>query len=154
MFTIEQIHSLNDEIVAAIASLESVTQNNTQHINTDQTGVGMQTHSSLSLDLTAPNFGLSDNDIAQLVRNGGVVDDYSVVPRSRFNSIVLHRTLNLRNAPSTDMASYATSIHNMLSDVVSFSRVLGGDGSVIDITLRGSSLTSDVNALFSTGYTE
>ena len=83
------------------------------------------------------------------MRNGGVGDGYTVVARRRFNSIVLHRPLNLREAPSTDMASYTTYVHNKLSDIVSFSRVLAGDGGVMDLTLRGDSLTSDVNVALS-----
>ena len=150
----ERLLCLNDEYESALTFLENPVQNNTLHLNREQTGTGLQTHSFPTLDPTAPNFGLSSNDVVQLVRNGGEINGYTVVPRNRFNSVVLHRTLNLRDAPSTDMASYTVYVHNMLSDIVSFSRVLAGDGSVINITLRGDSLTSDVNALLSSrdGY--
>ncbi|XP_076873809.1 uncharacterized protein LOC143523314 isoform X1 [Brachyhypopomus gauderio] len=150
----DQIRCLNDEYMSAITTLESDMQINTQRINTEQTGCGVQVQARPTLDPTAPNFGLSAGNIADLVRDGGVVNDYTVVPRTRFNSIVLHRSLNLRDAPTTDLASYAVYIHNVLSEIVAFSRTLAGDGGVIDITLRGSSLTSDVNAVLSSrdGY--
>ena len=42
--------------------------------------------------------------------------------------VVLQRTLNLCDAPSTGVASYIVYKCNRPSDMVSFSRVLAGDG--------------------------
>ena len=59
---------------SALTFLENSGQNNAQHRNTEQTGTGLQAHRFPTLDPTAPSFGLSDGDIAVLMRNGGVVD--------------------------------------------------------------------------------
>ncbi|MGL5117767.1 MAG: hypothetical protein ACRC7H_00950, partial [Plesiomonas shigelloides] len=104
----------------------------------EQTNQTNETMTDTSLDETQ-----------RLVRDGGRVGEYTVVPRRKFNSLEVHRILNLRSITTTDMADYVTFLHESLSEIVSFSRQLAGDGRLINITLRGPSLTSDVNSILS-----
>lgn len=72
-----------------------------------------------------------------------------MVPRSKFNSFEVHRDLNLQLITTTDMAVYVVFLHEALSEIVSFSRHSAGDGGLMNITLGGASLTSDVNTILS-----
>ncbi len=118
-------------------------------VNSRQTGNGVGTQSRHTLDLTDPNMGLKHSEIESLVRQGGNVAGYTIVPRARFNGLEIHRIINLREISSTDLADYTVFLHDMFSEIVAFSRLLGGDSSLININLRGASLTSDVNTLLS-----
>ena len=64
--------------------------------------------------------------IQRLVREGGRVGDYVISPRHRFNSTVVTRTLNFRDAPTTDMASYVQHLYNTFNDIIEFGKTLGG----------------------------
>ncbi|KAI2645089.1 putative DNA polymerase [Labeo rohita] len=119
--------------------------------NQTQIGEGLGNQPHRTLDLTDPNMGLTQDEIESLVREGGDVAGYSVIPRARFNGLEIHRIINLREISSTNLADYTVFLHDTLSEIVAFSRLLGGDGSLINITLRGASLTSDVNTLLSQG---
>ncbi len=68
---------------------------------------------------------LSRTEIDTLIREGGFVNGYHVLPRPRFNSVSLRRSMNLREINSTDLASYHTSLHGMLSEIVAFAREIG-----------------------------
>ncbi|XP_056591324.1 uncharacterized protein LOC130431856 isoform X1 [Triplophysa dalaica] len=94
---------------------------------------------------------LSQNDLDTLRCTGGNVADYTIVPRPFFNGLEIHRNMNLREIASTDLAAYTIFVQDALSEIVSFSRQLGGEGSFINISLRGPSLKSDVNALLRPG---
>ncbi|MGL5905024.1 MAG: hypothetical protein ACRCZO_20250, partial [Cetobacterium sp.] len=118
-------------------------------LNSPQIGEGPSPPQYHAFDPAAPNMGLTQGEIDSLVRDGGVVHEYTVIPRARFNGLEIHRLINLRQISSTDFAVYSTFLHDLLAEIVSFSRLLAGDGGVINITLRGSSLTSDVDALLS-----
>ena len=48
---------------------------------------------------------------------------------------------------ATDMAAYMGHIHDTLSGIVDVSRTLDGENGLLNITLRGNSLTSDVNVM-------
>ncbi|KAL0148364.1 hypothetical protein M9458_056344, partial [Cirrhinus mrigala] len=122
-----------------------------QFVNSQQIGEGLGNQPHRTLDLTDPNMGLTQDEIESLVREGGDVAGYSVIPRARFNGLEIHRIINLREISSTNLADYTVFLHDTLSEIVAFSRLLGGDGSLINITLRGASLTSDVNTLLSQG---
>ena len=80
-------------------------------------------------------------------REGGLFGDYRVVSRPNFNSMVLHRALNFRGVGSTDMASFMTHVYDTLNDILEVSKTLAGENGVFNITLRGESLTTDVNAM-------
>ncbi|XP_048008700.1 uncharacterized protein LOC125243250 [Megalobrama amblycephala] len=118
-------------------------------LNSPQIGEGSSPPQYHAFDPAAPNMGLTQGEIDSLVRDGGIVHEYTVIPRARFNGLEIHRLINLRQISSTDLAVYSTFLHDLLAEIVSFSRLLAGDGGVINITLRGSSLTSDVDALLS-----
>lgn len=45
-------------------------------------------------------------DIETLLREGGSVNEYHVLPRPRFNSVSLRRSLNMREIRSQDLATY------------------------------------------------
>ncbi|KAL0149348.1 hypothetical protein M9458_055386 [Cirrhinus mrigala] len=122
-----------------------------QFVNSQQIGEGLGNQPHRTLDLTDPNMGLTQDEIESLVREGGDVAGYTVIPRARFNGLEIHRIINLREISSTNLADYTVFLHDTLSEIVAFSRLLGGDGSLINITLRGASLTSDVNTLLSHG---
>lgn len=120
-----------------------------QFVNSQQTGEGVGTRPHHTLDLTDPCMGLTQAEIETLVREGGDVAGYTVVPRGRFNGLEIRRLINLREISSTDLSDYTVFLHDTFSEIVAFSRLLGGDGSLINITLSGPSLTSDVNTLLS-----
>nr|XP_021323064.1 uncharacterized protein LOC110438038 isoform X1 [Danio rerio] len=90
-------------------------------------------------------------DIETLLRDGGNVNEYHVLPRPRFNSVSLRRTLNMSEIRSQDLASYHIRLHDTMDDIVSFARQIGGDGSVINLCLRTPTLKSDVNAVLTPG---
>ncbi|XP_053481752.1 uncharacterized protein LOC128608210 [Ictalurus furcatus] len=114
--------------------------------NSQQVGCGSD---SQSFNPSEPNFGLSEAAIESIVREGGSVGDYTVVPRRRFNGLEIRRRINMRVITAPDLAAYAIFLHDIMSEIVSFSRLLAGDGGLINITLRGPSLPSDVNAVLS-----
>nr|XP_055068853.1 uncharacterized protein LOC129450248 [Misgurnus anguillicaudatus] len=93
------------------------------------------------------DMGLTPDDVERLVRDGGEFNGYTVVPRTRFNSLEILRNINLRAIASTDMASYVLFLDGVLNDIVSISRIFAGDGGIIHVLLSGESLMSDVNAL-------
>ncbi|KAI2645178.1 DNA polymerase [Labeo rohita] len=76
---------------------------------------------------------------------------YTVVPRPYFNGLELHRVLNLREISSTDLAAYTMFVQNVLSEMVTFSRQMAGQGGFINLSLKGPSLKCDVNAVLSPG---
>ncbi len=121
-----------------------------QFANT-QTGEGNGTLSHRTLDLNDPRMGLTQDEIDSLVRHGGGVGGYTIVPRARFNGLEIHRIINFREISSTDLTDYTVFLHDRLSEIVTFSRLLAGCDSLINITLRGPTLTSDVNTLLSAG---
>ncbi len=82
-------------------------------VNSRQTGNGVGTQSRHTLDLTDPNMGLKHSEIESLVRQGGNVAGYTIVPRARFNGLEIHRILNLREISSTDLADYTVFLHDM-----------------------------------------
>lgn len=118
--------------------------------NLSQTGYGVvnPTDNSNTADTLT---GLSQSDVDTLVRDGGTVSDYTIVPRPYFNGLEIHRNLNLREIITTDLAAYTIFVQNILSEMVSFSRDIGGDGSYINISLKGPSLKSDVNTILCPG---
>ncbi|XP_059395371.1 uncharacterized protein LOC132127485 [Carassius carassius] len=120
-----------------------------QFLNSQQLGAGAGTQPHHTPDLTDPCMGLTQAEIETFVRVGGNVAGYTVVPRGRFNGLEIHRLINLREISSTGLADYTAFLHDTFSEIVAFSRLLGGDGSLINITLSGPSLTSDVNTLLS-----
>ncbi|XP_065122769.2 uncharacterized protein [Paramisgurnus dabryanus] len=94
---------------------------------------------------------LSAVDIEALIRDGGTVNDFHVYPRPRFNSVELQRSMNLREIRATDLASYHIRLHDTMNEMVTFARRIGGDNSVINFTLRGPRLNSDVSVILSPG---
>ncbi|KAF4073592.1 hypothetical protein AMELA_G00244950 [Ameiurus melas] len=112
--------------------------------NSQQVGWGSDSHSFNPSD---PSFGLSA--IESIVREGGSVGGYTVVPRPRFNGLEILRCINMRVITAPDLAAYTLFLQDLMSEIVSFSRLLAGDGGLINITLRGPSLPSDVNAVLS-----
>ncbi|MGL5597509.1 MAG: hypothetical protein ACRDDA_05195, partial [Aeromonas sp.] len=94
---------------------------------------------------------LKDVDLDALIRNGGTLNGYHVLPRPRFNSVELRRPMNLRQINSTDLASYHIRLHDTMDEIVTFARQIAGEGGVISLTLRGASLKTDVNAVLSQG---
>lgn len=55
--------------------------------------------------------------------------------------------MNLREINSTDLAAYHIFFHDTMAEVVSLARHIGGDGSVINLTLKGPNLKSDVTGV-------
>ncbi|XP_052396589.1 uncharacterized protein LOC127944585 [Carassius gibelio] len=121
----------------------------THAYDSEQIGTGLL--DSVMSDSTGPFAGLSQNDVDRLARDGGVVEGYTIVPRPHFNGLELHRDLNLREISSPNLAAYTIFVQNVLSEMVSFSRQIAGQGGFINISLRGPSLRRDVNAVLSPG---
>ncbi|KAI7789865.1 putative DNA polymerase-like protein [Triplophysa rosa] len=93
----------------------------------------------------------SSVDLDALIRDGGTINGYRVLQRSRFNSVELRRPMNLRDIGATDLATYHVRLHETMNEIATFARQIGGDGSVVSISLRGPSLKSDVTAILSPG---
>lgn len=155
--------TLQDLITTEVEMLDSTDPNLCERLeqliqthanDSEQIGTGLL--DPVLSDPTGPFAGLSQNDVDRLARDGGVVGGYTVVPRPYFNGLELHRDLNLREISSPNLAAYTIFVQNVLSEMVSFSRQMAGQGGFINISLRGPSLKRDVNAVLSPGndYTE
>ncbi len=94
---------------------------------------------------------LSRTEIDTLIREGGFVNGYHVLPRPRFNSVSLRRSMNLREINSTDLASYHTSLHSMLSEIVAFAREIGHDAPVINMTMSAPTLQTPISGVLTPG---
>lgn len=94
---------------------------------------------------------LSRTDVDRLIREGGDVNGYHVLPRPRFNSLTLRRTTNLREINSTDLASYHIRLHDMLTGIVNFAREFDQNSPVINITLTAPSLQTPVIGILTHG---
>ncbi|XP_016333401.1 uncharacterized protein LOC107681606, partial [Sinocyclocheilus anshuiensis] len=104
-----------------------------------------------STSRTADPAGTTRAIIDAAIRNGGTVNGFCVLPRPRFNSVDLRRTMNMREIMSTDLASYHVSLHNAMDEIVSFAQQIGGDASVINLVMTAPSLNSSVNAVLTPG---
>ncbi len=85
-------------------------------------------------------------NIDALIRHGGILNGYYITPRPRFNSVEMQRTMNMHKIRSTDLASYHILLHKKIEEIASFARRIGGDSSVINLTMNSESLKSSVNA--------
>ncbi|XP_067296541.1 uncharacterized protein [Pseudorasbora parva] len=94
---------------------------------------------------------LSSTDVDTLIREGGFVNGYHVLPRPRFNSVSLRRSMNLREINSTDLASYHTRLHNLLSEIVGFAREIGSEAPVINMTMSAPALQTPVSGVLTSG---
>ncbi len=112
-----------------------------------------------SISATSNNYDPSPSDATEpsqinfdaLIRHGGIVNGYYVTPRPRFNSVELRRTLNMCEIRSTDLTSYHILLHQKIEEIASFARRIGGDSSVINLTMNSKSLKSSVNAVLTPG---
>ncbi len=59
--------------------------------------------------------------------------------------------MNLREINSTDLASYHTSLHGMLSEIVAFARKIGHDAPVINMTMSAPTLQTPINGVLTPG---
>lgn len=117
-------------------------------INSDeQVGAGPSNNESSGYDPSAPDMGLSQDCIARLVREGGHVGDFTIVPRPRFNGLEIRRTLNFREIVTDDYAAYNIFLQDILNEIVAFSRLLSGEGGFLNIALQGATLPTDINAV-------
>ncbi|XP_052426447.1 uncharacterized protein LOC127968976 [Carassius gibelio] len=112
-----------------------------------QIGAGTPNNDPSGYDPTAPDMGLSQHYIDRLVREGGSVGDFTIVPRPRFNGLEIRRTLNFREIATDDFAAYNIFLHDILNEIVTLSRLLAGDGVFFNISLQGASLPTDINAV-------
>lgn len=88
-------------------------------------------------------------NIDEVIRNGGILNGFHILPRPRFNSVDLHRTMNMRDIMSPDLATYHDSLHCAMDEIVSFARQIGGDAPVINLVMTAPSLNSSINAVLS-----
>ncbi|KAI7814543.1 putative DNA polymerase-like protein, partial [Triplophysa rosa] len=137
---------------------------NTRDTNTVQDGSVLSDTSVPTAD-SAPPRGNVDNerpstsdtqrtssvDLDALIRDRGIINSYRVLPRPRFNSVELRRPKNLRDIGATDLATYHVRLHETMNEIATFARQIGGDGSVVSLTLSGPRLKSDVTAILSPG---
>lgn len=75
-----------------------------QFLNSQQLGEGAGTRPHHTLDLTDPCMGLTQAEIETLVREGGDVAGYTVVPQGPFNGLEIRRLINLREISSTGLS--------------------------------------------------
>ncbi len=58
----------------------------------EQIGMGPSNDDASGYDPSAPDMGLSLNFIDSLISEGGRVDDFTIIPRQRFNGLEIRRT--------------------------------------------------------------
>ncbi|KAL2102869.1 hypothetical protein ACEWY4_002037 [Coilia grayii] len=90
---------------------------------------------------------LSEQTIDRLRRQGGTVGLFHVAAHPRFHSLTVDRQINFRGAPDTDIADYIAHVVDSLSEVLDFCKTLGGADCVLNVSLRGDSLATPVNAI-------
>lgn len=144
----------NDRVVqhggdlnSPLAACTEVDPDNTEHPVGNDTS---QPSASGNVDPTTQT-RLSRTDLDRLIREGGDVNGYHVLPRPRFNSLTLRRTTNLREINSTDLASYHIRLHDMLTGIVNFAREFDQNSPVINITLTAPSLQTPVIGILTHG---
>ncbi|KAL0146560.1 hypothetical protein M9458_058191 [Cirrhinus mrigala] len=135
---IERLHELVDEQHEWLSM--------SIHNNDEQIGAGPSDDPS-GYDPSAPNMGLSQNCITRLIREGGRVGDFTVVPRPRFNGLEIRRTVNFREIATNDYAAYHVFMHDILNEIVDFSRLLAGETGFLNVSLQGTTLPTDINAV-------
>ncbi|MGL5901449.1 MAG: hypothetical protein ACRCZO_02085, partial [Cetobacterium sp.] len=108
-------------------------------------------NNTISSDQPAGTSALQRSEIDTLIREGGLINGYHVLPRPRFNSVQLRRLMNLREINSTDLAAYHIFLHDAFDEIVSHARDIGGEACVINLTLSAPTLKSPVSAVLTDG---
>lgn len=116
------------------------------HNNNEQIGAGPSDDPS-GYDPSASNMGLSQNCITRLIREGGRVGDFTVVPRPRFNGLEIRRTVHFREIATNDYAADHIFMQDILNEIVDFSTLLAGEAGFLNVSLQGTTLTTDINAV-------
>ncbi len=145
----QQLQMLEPDSLNMIERLHEIIDEQYEHMTVDmneQIGAGSSNDAS-DYDPTAPDMGLSRNFIDRLIADGGRVAGFTVNPRSRFNGLEIRRTLNFREIAADDYAAYNIFLHDILSEIVDFSRLMAGDDGFINVSLQGESLPTDINAV-------
>ncbi len=112
-----------------------------------QIGRGPSNHDASDYDPSAPDMGLTRHFIDRLINEGGRVGDFTIIPRQRFNGLEIRRTLTFREIATDDFAAYHILLHNILNEIIDFSRLMAGENGFMNVSLHGESLPTDINAV-------
>ncbi len=117
-------------------------------VNDDvQIGRGPSNDDASDYDPSAPDMGLTRHFIDRLINEGGRVGDFTIIPRQRFNGLEIRRTLNFREIATDDFAAYHILLHNILNEIIDFSRLMAGENGFMNVSLHGESLPTDINTV-------
>ncbi len=122
-------------------------QNNGDQLRDEQIGGGPSNDDASGYDPLAPDMGLSQNSIDRLIREGGRVGDFTIVPRPRFNGLEIRRTLNFREIAADDYAAYDIFLQDILNEIIEFSRLMASEDGFMNVSLQGERLLTDINAV-------
>ncbi len=112
-----------------------------------QIGRGPSNDNASDYDPSAPDMGLTRSFIDRLISEGGRVGDFTIIPRQRFNGLEIHRTLHFREIATDDYAAYHILLHDILNEIIDFSRLMAGENGFMNVSLHGESLPTDINAV-------
>ncbi len=131
---VERLHKIIDE------------QNECKSVNDGaQIGRGPSNDNASDYDPSAPDMGLTQNFIDRLISEGGRMGDFTIIPRQRFNCF--NRTLNFREIAADDYAAYHIFLHDILNEIIDFSRLMAGENGFMNVFLHGESLPTDINVV-------
>ncbi|XP_048025642.1 uncharacterized protein LOC125254846 [Megalobrama amblycephala] len=141
----------NRRVTVCNAGANAVNQQPSSSITAPPTDTAGSANNTTPSDQPTGTSALPRSDIDTLIRQGGMINGYRVLPRPRFNSIQLRRLMNLKDINSTDLAAYHIFLHNAFDDIVSHARDIGGEACVNNLTLSAPTLKSPVSAVLSDG---
>ncbi len=118
----QQLQMLQSDSLNMIERLHEIVDEQHEQLGMDinadeQIGAGPSNDAS-DYDPSAPDMGLSRNFIDRLI------------------------TLNFREIVSDDYAAYNIFLHDIMNEIVDFSRLMAGNDGFINVSLQGESLTT------------
>lgn len=94
----------------------------------------------------AQNKQFSD-ELNERIKRAGGMRDFNIVERQKFNGVEIRQNLDLRGIRMSDLRTALTTLRYKLTDIVNFSTNLAAPDGVLNIVLRGPSLSCDVCAV-------
>lgn len=77
--------------------------------------------------------------------------DFNITERKKFNGVEIRQHINLGSIRTSDLKTALATLRHKLSDITDFSTNLAAPDGVLNVVLRGPSLSSDVCAVLNAG---